>query len=80
VPFVIPFLVYRLNDQTTWDVEIQRGISTKGHASDYVEHVTQLIRFFMPQPSFILGFDKFEEENPSRLIDNFINCKKLLGQ
>ena len=80
VPFVIPFLVYKLDEQTIWDIEIQLGMATKGNASEYVGQITNLTRFFMHEPSFILGFDKFEETNPSKLIDNFINCKQLLGQ
>ena len=80
VPFVIPFLVYKLTEQTNWDIEINLGMTTKGNASEYVGQITNLTRFMMPEPSFILGFDKFDETNPSRLIDNFINCKKLLGQ
>lgn len=80
VPFVIPFLVYKLTDQTNWDLEINIEMATKGNASDFVGQITNLTRFIMPEPSFILGFDKFDEKNPSRLIDNFINCKQLLGQ
>ena len=80
VPFVIPFLVYKMKEQTTWDVEIALGLKTKGNASAFVGQITNLARFLMPEPSFILGFDQFYETNPSRLIDNFINCKKLLSQ
>jgi hypothetical protein len=80
VPFIIPFLVYRMTEQTNWDIEITLGMETKGNASEYVEQITNLTRFMMPEPSFILGFDEFEETNTSRLIDNFINCKQLLGQ
>jgi hypothetical protein len=80
VPFVIPFLVYNMTEQTNWDIEINRGMATKGNASEFVEQITNLTRFIMPEPSFVLGFDKFDETNPSTLIDNFINCKKLLGQ
>jgi hypothetical protein len=80
VPFVIPFLVYKTDDQTNWDTEIALGMATKGNASEYVGQITNLTRFIMPEPSFVLGFDKFDEANPSGLIDNFINCKKLLGQ
>ncbi|WP_162796271.1 hypothetical protein [Pedobacter namyangjuensis] len=80
VPFVIPFLVYKPTEELNWDIEIALGMATKGNASDYVGQITNLTRFIMPEPSFILGFDKFDDTNPSRLIDNFMNCKKLLGQ
>lgn len=80
VPFVIPFLVYKPTKELNWDIEIALGMATKGNASDYVGQITNMTRFIMPEPSFVLGFDKFDETNPSRLIDNFINCKQLLGQ
>lgn len=80
IPFVIPFLVYKPTKELNWEIEISMEMATMGNASNYVEQITNLTRFIMPEPSFILGFDKFDETNPSRLIDNFINCKKLLGQ
>lgn len=80
VPFVIPFLVYKLDQEPNWDFEIHLGMATKGNASQYVEKITKLTSFFMPSPSFILGFDKFDENNPSKLIDNFISCKKMLEE
>jgi hypothetical protein len=80
VPFVIPFLSYRTDKPITWDNRIQAEMAAKGHASDYVEQITKLSVFLMPPPSFIVGFDEFDETNPSKLIDNFINCKKLFGK
>ncbi len=80
VPFVIPFLVYKSNTQTQWDLDLNVEIALKGHASEFVNTITNSIRFFMPEPSFILGFDEFYEQNPSSVIDNFINCKKLIEQ
>lgn len=80
VPYVIPFLIYNSPEQTKWDIEIALGMALKGNASEYVGQITNLTRFIMPEPSFVLGFDKFDESNPSKLIDNFINCKQLLGQ
>lgn len=79
VPFIIPFLVKKTDKQTNWEKEILAGIAKQGHASDYVNKVTEAIRFFMPQPAFIMGFDEFDEHNPSKLIDSFINCKQMLG-
>lgn len=80
VPFVIPFLVYNPTEELNWDNEIALGIKTNGNASDYVEQITQMTRFLLPEPSFVLGFDEFDEKNPSKLIDNFINCKLLIRQ
>lgn len=79
VPFVIPFLVYRTAKQPEWDKEIAAAMATTGNASAYVTQVTNAIRFMMPAPAFVLGFDEFDEAHPQRVVDNFINCKKFLG-
>lgn len=79
VPFIIPFLVHNPDKEIRWDYEIAKGIAEKGNASKYVEHITNSIRFFMPEPAFVIGFDEFDETNPSGLIDNFINCKKMFS-
>ena len=78
-PFVIPFLVDSDNREIRWDAEIAKGIAEKGHASAYVERVTNALRFFMAAPAFVIGFDEFDEKNPSGLIDNFIKCKHMLS-
>jgi hypothetical protein len=79
VPFVIPFLCYRSDKAVTWDHMIQSQMAEKGHASGYLEEITKLAGFLMHPPSFIVGFDEFDETNPSKLIDNFISCKKMFG-
>jgi len=79
VPFIIPFLVVNTDKQLNWDKEINVGIAAKGDASEYVEQVTNAISFFMPEPAFIVGFDEFNETNPSELIDKFIACKPMFG-
>lgn len=79
VPFVIPFLSYKKDQPIIWDEKIQSEMAAKGHASAYVEQITKLSNFLTPPPSFIVGFDEFDETNPSKLIDNFISCKKLFG-
>jgi hypothetical protein len=53
VPFVIPFLVYKMNGQTNWDVEIALEMKTKGNASEYVGQITNLARYLMHEPSFV---------------------------
>ena len=80
VPFVIPFLVYKTTEQPNWEHEINLAMATLGNASEYVEQITNLSRFILPEPSFVLGFDKLEETNPEQLIENFINCKGMLGE
>ncbi|AIN75151.1 hypothetical protein O8E88_002362 [Flavobacterium psychrophilum] len=77
VPFIIPFLVYKSEEQTKWDLELNIEIALNGHATNYVNSINELTRFIMPEPSFILGFDEFDEQNPSKLIENFINCKSM---
>ena len=79
VPFIIPFLIADTDKQLNWDKEINLGIATTGHASEYVEKVSRAINFFMPGPAFIIGFDEFDDKNPSSLVDNIINCKSMLG-
>lgn len=78
VPFVIPFLVYKRSEPTNWETEVEIEMLAAGNASDYLEQITRLSRFMMPEPSFVLGFDKFDESSPSELIDNFIKCKSKL--
>ena len=78
-PFVIPFLVDSENRGIRWDAEITQGVAQTGHASAYVERVTKALRFFMAEPAFVIGFDEFDEKNPSGLIDNFIKCKQWLS-
>lgn len=78
VPFIIPFLVYKSENQIQWDVDLAKDIQLNGNASNYVNCITDMTRFLMPEPSFILGFDEFDEQNPTKLIQNFIDCKKLI--
>jgi hypothetical protein len=79
VPFIIPFLALRSEQSTNWDTAIQTSKITNGYATEYLEEVTNAIRFFMPAPAFVLGFDEFDGTNPSGLIDKFIGCKPMLG-
>jgi hypothetical protein len=79
VPFIIPFLVHKSEEALHWDTAISNGVATKGNATAYVEQVNNAIRFFMPAPAFIIGFDEFDETNPSGVIDKFIACKPMLG-
>jgi hypothetical protein len=77
-PFVIPFLVDSQDRVPRWDTELAQRVGQQGHATDYVEQVTNAIQFFMAEPAFVIGFDEFDEQNPSDLITNFINCKPML--
>lgn len=79
VPFIIPFLALKSEQQTNWDAAISTSKITNGYATEYLEEVTNAIRFFMPAPAFILGFDEFDGTNPSGLIDKFVYSKPMLG-
>ncbi|WP_143774456.1 hypothetical protein [Niastella vici] len=79
VPFIIPFLTLKSEQSTNWDMAQKTTKITNGYATEYLEEVTSAIRFFMPAPAFVLGFDEFNGANPSALIDKFIACKPLLG-
>ena len=78
VPFIIPFMVLKSESNYVWDDKLKSELEAKGNASDYVNSITEAIRFLMPEPAFIIGFDIFEEATPEKLIDNIINCKSLL--
>jgi hypothetical protein len=79
VPFIIPFLALKSEQSTNWDTAISTSKITNGYATEYLEEVTNAIRFFMPAPAFVLGFDEFDGTNPSGLIDKFVACKSMLG-
>lgn len=79
VPFIIPFLVDAEVQEMNWDKEIQQGIATAGHAGPYVERVNEAIRFFMPSPAFVLGFDEFDDAAPSALVDKFVRSENMPG-
>ncbi len=79
VPFVIPFLASPSSKTLEWDLQIEQEMKLKGNASDFVESVTQAIRFLMPPPGFVLGFDEFDETKPEKLIDRFVNFIQAQG-
>jgi hypothetical protein len=72
VPFIVPFLVHKTSEPIQWDLQIEKAMKAHGNPGDYVNSVTEALRFLMPSPSFVLGFDEFNEENPSKLIEHFI--------
>lgn len=79
IPFIIPFLALKSEQQTNWDAAISTSKITNGYATEYLEEVTNAIRFFMPAPAFVLGFDEFDGTNPSGMIDKFVYSKSMLG-
>lgn len=79
IPFIIPFMALKSEQQTNWDAAISTSKITNGYATEYLEEVTNAIRFFMPAPAFVLGFDEFDGTNPSGMIDKFVYSKSMLG-
>ena len=42
--------------------------------------ITLILKEFMPETTFTLGFDEVNRKNKSRIIDNFISAQKLFGK
>lgn len=79
IPFIIPFLVLKTEQSPYFETAINSSRITNGYATEYLEEVTNAIRFFMPAPAFVMGFGEFEGAYSPALIDNFIACKPILG-
>lgn len=80
VPFIIPFVVYDTKRDTNFDKMILKELKENGDAQNYIDEITTILKEFMPETTFTLGFDEFDRTNKSKLIDNFINAKTLFGQ
>lgn len=72
-PFVIPFIVWKDEKPLSFDVEIQAAIAAGKDAGSYLGGINQAISFLMSPPAFVIGFDEFDEQQPSALIDHFVN-------
>lgn len=73
VPFVLPFISYNDGEDPLWLTKLQEGLKEKYTAKDFIDKVNDAVRFFLPQPTFILGIDEFDKDNPSQLIDHYVN-------
>ena len=80
VPFIIPFVVFDSKRDTNFDKMILKELAENGNAQNYIDEITSILKEFMAETTFTLGFDEFNRENKSKIIDNFINAKALFGK
>ena len=78
IPFVLPFLVRKGPATLRWDAEFAAAQGDPERVQPYLEAVTEAIRFVQPAPAFVLGFGEFSDQQPNRLIDEFMSCRDLL--
>jgi hypothetical protein len=73
VPFVIPYLRHDDGNKPFWLVQIETQMSLGAKATGYIEQLNDAMRFLMPPPAFILGFDVFNKHNPSEIVNHFVD-------
>lgn len=78
IPFVLPFLVRKGPAALRWDAEFAAAEGDAVRLQPYLEAVTAAIRFVQPAPAFVLGFGEFDEQQPERLIEEFMSCRNRL--
>ncbi|MDJ0365917.1 hypothetical protein QMK33_12205 [Hymenobacter sp. H14-R3] len=78
IPFVLPFLVRKGPAALRWDAEFAAAGGDPERIQPYLEAVTEAIRFVQPAPAFVLGFGEFDEQQPERLIEEFMSCRAML--
>ncbi|TDN37997.1 hypothetical protein E4631_16905 [Hymenobacter sp. UV11] len=78
IPFVLPFLVRKGPAALRWDAEFAAAEGDAARLQPYLKAVTEAIRFVQPAPAFVLGFGEFDEQQPERLIEEFMSCRDLL--
>ena len=78
IPFVLPFLVRKGPAPLRWDAEFAAAGGEAARIQPYLEAVTRALRFVQPAPAFVLGFGEFDEQQPARLIEQFMSCRALL--
>lgn len=80
VPFVIPYLVPKDDQAPYWEKRLAAEVAAHGHATPYLESINEAMRFLLPTPAFVVGFDAFDETNPHGVVQNFVNvAEKLLN-
>jgi hypothetical protein len=78
IPFVLPFLVRKGPAPLRWDAELAQAEGEAARLQPYLDAVNQAIRFVQPSPAFVLGFGEFDEQQPERLIERFMDCRAML--
>ncbi|HET9503168.1 MAG TPA: hypothetical protein VFO93_06485 [Hymenobacter sp.] len=78
IPFVLPFLVRKGPAPLRWDAELAAAEGDKSRFGTYLDAVNKAIQFVQPSPAFVLGFGEFDEQQPERLIERFMDCRAML--
>ncbi|MDQ2773121.1 MAG: hypothetical protein M3Y54_21770 [Bacteroidota bacterium] len=78
VPFVIPFLVRKSPAALRWDAEMTAAGGDPDRLRPYLAAVNAAIKFVQPAPAFVLGFGEFDEQQPERLVEEFLTCRAML--
>jgi hypothetical protein len=78
IPFVLPFLVRKGPAPLRWDAELANAAGNAARLQPYLDAVNEAIRFVQPSPAFVLGFGEFDEQQPERLIERFMECRAML--
>ena len=78
IPFVIPFLVRKSPQALRWDAELAAAEGDKTRFGTYLKAVNAAIKFVQPAPAFVLGFGEFDEQQPERLVEEFLACRDML--
>ena len=78
IPFVLPFLVRKGPAPLRWDAEMATADGDADRLRPYLDAINQAIKFVQPAPAFVLGFGEFDEQQPERLIERFMDCRALL--
>ena len=78
VPFVVPFLVRKSPQPLRWDAEMAAAGGDADRLRPYLDAVNAALRFVQPAPAFVLGFGEFDEQQPERLVEEFLACRELL--
>jgi hypothetical protein len=78
IPFVLPFLVRKSAAILRWDAELATADGNRERFGTYLDAVNKAIQFVQPSPAFVLGFGEFDEQQPERLIERFMDCRAML--
>jgi hypothetical protein len=78
IPFVLPCLVRKGPAPLRWDAEMAAADGDATRLRPYLDAVNQAIKFVQPSPAFVLGFGEFDEQQPERLIERFMDCRAML--
>ncbi|MGI4761805.1 MAG: hypothetical protein ACRYF0_13945 [Janthinobacterium lividum] len=78
IPFVLPFLVRKSAAIIRWDAELATADGNRERFGVYLDAVNKAIQFVQPSPAFVLGFGEFDEQQPERLIERFVECRAML--